>query len=75
MNFVPAFLLAYLVGTLLGCFFEGLWGKRFARKGLLPPYVVSTLWPVGLLFAAVAAPFVISFSLGRWLSNPSRSEP
>lgn len=69
MDSVEVVLLAYLAGVVVGCFAEGLWGKRLAKAGLLSPFVVAALWPFGLFIAVIATPFVSAFALGRWISS------
>lgn len=69
MDSVEVFLWAYLLGMVVGCFAEGLWGKRLAKAGLLSPFAVAGLWPFGLFLAVAATPFVSAFALGRWISS------
>lgn len=52
-------------GCILASFFaQGRWGSYFRENDLVGPVPVAVLWPIGLLIAAIAAPFAAAYFLG-----------
>lgn len=66
MSLFPAFLILWVATILAAFFWQGRWGEKLSREGLISPIPVACLWPFGLFAAAAAAPFALAYFLGVW---------